>query len=384
MVPLSEHDATRLARALALARKGAFQVEPNPPVGCVIEPPGGGIVGESWHGAFGGPHAEIGALALAGDGARGATAYVSLAPCGVTGKTPPCAEALIAAGIARVVYAVPDPHPDEGGRGLGALRAAGIETVAADGVLREEGEELIARFRSTLGRPRPWVVLKWAMSLDGRIAACRGQGGAISGVRARRLTHDWRAHADAVAVGIETVLADDPRLTCRLQGGVPHGRPQPLRVVFDSRLRLGDGARLWDDVPEAGLLVVTTGAADARRRAAIEARGGQVVEVAPATSAGRGVDLAAAMCALHERGVRRLLVEGGARIHGAFLRADLADQVSAFVAPIVLGGTEAVPAVEDAGIGSIADALHLGEIVWRRLGEDLLLQGYVPSGADRG
>jgi len=378
-MPLSEHDTARLARALALARKGAFQVEPNPPVGCVIERAADGIVGESWHGAFGGPHAEVGALALAGETARGATAYVSLAPCGVQGKTPPCADALVDAGIARVVYAVGDPHPDEGGRGLAVLREAGIETLAAEGRLREEGEALIARFRLTLGRPRPWVVLKWAMSLDGRIAARRGHGGAISGVRARRLAHDWRAHADAIAVGIDTVLTDDPRLTCRLQGGVPHGRPQPLRVVFDSHLRMGSDRRLLDDLPDAGLTLFTTAAADAANRARLEGRGCEIVEVPAAGPDGHGVDLGAAMGVLYARGVRRLLVEGGARIHGAFLRAGLADQVSAFVAPIVLGGADAVPAVENAGVASIEDALHLGEIVWRRLGEDLLLQGYLPT-----
>jgi diaminohydroxyphosphoribosylaminopyrimidine deaminase/5-amino-6-(5-phosphoribosylamino)uracil reductase len=373
---LTEHDVRRLERALALARKGCYQVEPNPPVGCVLEHEDGGVVGESWHGAWGGPHAEIGALALAGPAARGATAYVSLAPCGVRGKTPACAAALVKAGVRRVVYGAADPSPREGGAGVEALRAAGVQVEEARGAVHEAALALRARFDRALTRRRPWVALKWAMSLDGAIAARVGAGGQIGGVRARRLTHDWRAHADAVAVGVGTVLADDPRLTCRLEDGLPDGRSQPARVVFDSTLRLPVRSRLVQGTDEAAVLVLTAAGADRLRREALREQGCTVMEV---PGEGGRVDLGAALEMLHERGVGRLLVEGGARLHGALLRAGLADQVSAFVAPRLLGGDEALGAVRGTGIEDARRALVLDEVAWRRVGDDLLLQGYLPS-----
>lgn len=371
---LTDHDAQRLGRAIALARKGRFQVEPNPPVGCVIERDDAGVVGEGWHAAYGGPHAEVAALKLAGKAARRATAYVSLAPCGVHGKTPPCTEALLAAGVERVVYATDDPNPLEQSAGVKQLLEAGVEVVAADGELRAEADALLERFRRTLTREHPWVALKWAMSLDGRIAPRRGAGGSISGERAQRLVHDWRAHADAVAVGIETVLPDDPELTCRLPGGVPDGLDQPLRVVFDARLRTPIQSRLVKGVDDVGLLIFVGPEADPFRRRALEERGCSVHEVP--LDAGR-LDLDAALRLLHDHGVRRLFVEGGARLHGSFLRTGLADQVSAFVAPRILGGVDAVPAVDQTGIRSMDAALDLADVAWQRVGDDLLLQGYV-------
>ena len=373
---LTDHDEHLLRRAVALARKARFDVEPNPPVGCVIERGEEGVVGEGWTAPWGGPHAEVVALGLAGARAKGATAYVSLGPCGVHGKTPPCADALVEAGVARVVVGVADPSPAEAGAGLARLREAGIQVDLAEGVLAREADEGLDRFRATLGRRRPWVVLKWAMSLDGRIAAARGAGGRISGDRARRLLHLWRAHSDAVAVGIETALVDDPQLTCRIAEGPPHGRPQPRRVVFDSRLRLPADATMVRTAAEAPVLVVCGEDADPARRAALESNDVAVLSVP--VSDGR-VDLAAALDALYVHGVRRLLVEGGAKIHGAFLKAGLADQVSAFVAPRILGGEHAVPAVEGSGIDTAEAMQDLEEVMWRRLGDDLLMQGYVPA-----
>ena len=351
---LDDHDRTRLRRAIALAAKGRYGVEPNPVVGCVLESQGR-IVGEGWHAAYGGPHAEVEALLRAGDAARGATAYVSLEPCSTVGKTGACALALAEAGVARVVFASRDPHmgPD----------------------LEGEGDRLLRDFLHAASRARPWVVLKWAMTLDGRIAPAIGRGGAITGARTLAFVHDLRAHVDAVIVGVATVLVDDPRLTSRLEGGMPHGRPQPCRVVLDSGLRTPPAARLLESAPDVPVVIFAVEGAPTDRRRALEARGARVREVR--AEAGR-VDLGEALRSLHEEGARRVLVEGGARVHGAFLRRGLADQVSAFVAPLVLGGDDAPAAVTGTGIGAMDDALRLEMPQWRRLGEDLLLQGFVP------
>lgn len=373
---LDDHDERLLRRAIALARKARFEVEPNPPVGCVIERGAEGVVGEGWTAPWGGPHAEVVALRTAGARTEGATVYVSLGPCGVHGKTPPCADALVEARVGRVVVGVADPSPSEAGAGLTRLREAGIEVDVAADHLSREADEVLDRFRAALGRRRPWVVLKWAMSLDGRIAAARGAGGTISGPRSQRLLHHWRAHSDAVAVGIDTALIDDPQLTCRLADGLPHGRPQPRRVVFDTHLRLPSDATMVRTAAEVPLLVVCGEDADPARRSALESTD---VAVLPVPVHDGRVDLAAALDALYVHGVRRLLVEGGARIHGAFLKAGLADQVSAFVAPRILGGADAVPAVEGSGIDTAEAMQDLEEVMWRRLGDDLLLQGYVPA-----
>lgn len=373
---LTEHDERLLRRAIALARKARFDVEPNPPVGCVLDRGADGVVGEGWTAPWGGPHAEVVALEAAGEAARGATAYVSLGPCGVHGKTPPCAQALVDAGVARVVVGVADPSPAEAGAGLALLRAAGVGVDLAEGPLRQEAEDGLGRFRAVLGRRRPWVLLKWAMSLDGRISAARGTGGAITAAKAQRLVHQWRAHSDAVAVGIDTVLVDDPQLTCRLADGPPHGRPQPRRVVFDSTLRLPSDATMVRSAAEVPVLVICGEDADPARRTALESSD---VAVLPVPVEDGRVDLGAALDALYVHGVRRLLVEGGAKIHGAFVKAGLADQVAAFVAPRILGGHDAVPAMEGSGIDAADATQDLEEVMWRRIGDDLLLQGYVPA-----
>ena len=375
-MPLSDHDIERTRRAVSLARKGFFQVEPNPPVGCVIERGEEGVVGEGWHAAYGGPHAEVAALRLAADRAQGATAYVSLAPCGQHGKTPPCADALVQAGVTRVVYAAADPSPVEQHAGLERLRRAGVEVEGPVELVRAEAEALLERFQRMLDRTRPWTVLKWAMSLDGSIAPKPGVGGAISGRRARILTHEWRGSADAVAVGVGTILADDPLLTCRLEDGPPFGRSQPKRVVFDTHLRTPVDGRLAMDAYETPVILMAGPDADPERRKALEAAGCSV-EVVPLTVEGR-LDLEAALERLGTLGIRRLLVEGGADIHGSLLTAGLADQVSAYVAPRILGGADAVPAVRGTPIADAEEALVLEDVMWRRLGDDLLMQGYVP------
>ncbi len=358
---VTARDLERLRRAMALGPKGRHRVEPNPMVGCVLAR-GDAVVGEGWHAAYGGPHAEVVALAAAGADARGATAYVSLEPCSRMAKTPPCAGALADAGVERVVFAAADPTEDGGGSRR--LRERGI---AVEGpVLEEEGARLLAPFLRALDRPRPWVALKWAMTLDGRIAEAEGRGGGITGEPARVLVHRLRAHADAVAVGVGTVLADDCRLTARLDD---LDRPQPTRVVFDSTLRTPPTARLFADVSRAPVLLVAA-RGEGHRRRALQAAGAKVL-VAPGHD-GR-VDLAVALAALRERGVGRLLVEGGARLNGALLDAGLVDQVSAFVAPRILGAAGAPGPV--AGHGTLAGAARLTDVVWRSVGEDLLLEG---------
>lgn len=368
------HDIERLRRALALAAKGRFRVEPNPIVGCVLEA-GGRVVGEGWHDGFGGPHAELRALAAAGEAARGATAYLSLEPCSRHGKTPPCVDALLRAGVARVVFAAADPHPDEAGRGRARLSAAGVAVVGP--ALEGEGRLLLERFRASLGRERPWTILKWAMSADGRAAPRRGSGGQLTGARAQAEVHELRGRCDAVLVGRGTLESDDPLLTCRLPAGPPDGRPQPLRLVVTRRLE-GLRGRLLESAAQ-GPVGVAVGRADPALARALGARGVEVLEVGPAE--GR-VDLERLLALLRTRGVARLLVEGGARLHGALLAAGLADQVQAWVAPLVLGGAQAVPAVEGSGVQAVDSAWRLHEPQWRKVGDDLLLQGFAqPSPA---
>jgi diaminohydroxyphosphoribosylaminopyrimidine deaminase/5-amino-6-(5-phosphoribosylamino)uracil reductase len=367
---LDAKDLERLRRAIALAAKGRFRVEPNPPVGCVLVREGA-VVGEGWHDGFGGAHAEVRALTVAGEASRGATAYVSLEPCSRHGKTPPCSDALVRAGVARVVYAAADPDPREGGRSAAVLRGAGIAVVGP--ALPDEGEALLHRFRGALRTPRPWVILKWAMSADGRTAPSAGAGGRLTGPRAEAEVHELRGRVDAVLVGHGTLRSDDPLLTCRLAAGPPDGRPQPLRVVSVGRLEQVEPRRLWDSTA-LGPVLVAAAAASPAARGALEASGVTLLEL-PGRD-GR-VDLARLLAELFRRGVRRLLVEGGARLHGALLKEGLADQVEAWVAPLVFGGPAAVPAVDGTAVTSVDEALHLAEPRWRKVGDDLVLEGYV-------
>lgn len=366
---VSDHDRERLRRAIALAAKGRFRVEPNPTVGCVLERDGR-VVGEGWHDGYGGPHAEVRALAAAGEAARGATAYVSLAPCSRHGKTPPCTQALLAAGVARVVVAAADPNPLEG---AGSAAVLGPEGVAVEGpALAEEGEAALVPFRRALALDRPWTILKWAMSADGKIAARRGAGGRLTGPRAEAEVHELRGRCDAVLVGRGTLDADDPRLTCRLAAGPPDGRRQPLRVLVTRRLTGLVGRRLFADAASAPVVVATDRDPPAPPAGLVAAG----VEVLAVGADERGVDLSALVRALAARGVRRLLVEGGAEMHRSFLAAGLADQVQVWVAPLLLPGGEAVPAA--AGAASALGALRLGDVQWRKVGDDLVLQGYLP------
>lgn len=349
-----------MARALELAREGLYSAAPNPRVGCVIAT-GESLLAEGFHARTGGPHAEAEALAGAGSRARGATAYVGLEPCSHHGRTPPCSEALIAAGIGRVVAAVEDPNPRVSGRGLAALRAAGIEV--ATGLLAEEARALNAGFISRMRRGRPRVTVKIGASLDGRTAMASGESRWITGPAAREDVQRWRGESCALVTGIGTVLADDPRLDLRLPEALTRGR-QPLRVVLDGSLRTPPAARIL--APPGRALVYTTREA-AGRAAPLRAAGAEV-EVLPRGPA--GLDLQVLLADLAERECNEVLVEAGPALAGAFVAAGLADRLVAYLAPALMGaearGMFALP-----GLARMADRLQWRFTDVRPVGEDL-------------
>ena len=340
-----------MSRALRLAARGAGSTSPNPVVGCVVlAADGRAVVGEGWHQRAGGPHAEVVALAAAGAAARGGTAVVTLEPCAHTGRTGPCTRALLDAGVARVVHAVDDPSAVAGG-GAQVLREAGVQVEG--GVLAEAAERGNEAWLTSVREGRPHVTWKLAASLDGRSAAADGSSRWITSPASRAEVHRLRATADAVVVGVGTVLADDPALTARDAGGAGSGR-QPLRVVVDSTGRTPASARVHDDAAPTW--------------------------VATATEVGVGpdgrVDLAALLQRLRARGVVSVLLEGGPTLAGAFLAAGLVDRVTAYTAPVLLGAGP--PALAGAGITTIAEALRLDVDDVGRVGDDVRVSGRVP------
>ena len=319
----SPADHAFMARALRLARKGLFSTTPNPRVGCVIVN-NGVVVGEGWHRKAGEAHAEVEALRVAGSAARGATVYVTLEPCSHHGRTPPCAVALIEAGVGRVVAAMEDPNPQVAGRGVAMLVDAGISTQC--GLMSVEANELNVGFVSRMSRGRPWVRMKLAASLDGKTALLNGASQWITGPAARQDGHRWRARACAILSGIGTVRDDDPQLNVR---GVATER-QPGKVVVDSRLDLSPEAR----VLVGGKLLVATAVDNAVKAAALRARGAEVIRLE--NRSGK-VDLAALLAELGRRGINELHVEGGYRLSGALLAEGLVDELLLYLAPCLLG-----------------------------------------------
>jgi diaminohydroxyphosphoribosylaminopyrimidine deaminase/5-amino-6-(5-phosphoribosylamino)uracil reductase len=319
-------DTHHMARALRLAARGLNTTTPNPRVGCVIVRDGQ-VVGEGWHVRAGEAHAEAHALQAAGDAARGATAYVTLEPCSHHGRTPPCADALVRAGVARVVAAMQDPNPLVGGQGLARLAAAGIAITC--GVLEQEARELNLGFVSRMTRGRPWVRLKTASTLDGVTALDNGVSQWITGPAARRDGHRWRARACAVLSGIGTVQEDNPSLTVR---EVPTER-QPLRVIVDARLALSPAAKLFADIDRAPLLVAC--ASDDVPNARVLCDAGAELLVLP--NDGGKVDLPALLQALGARGINELHAESGHKLNGSLLREGCVDELLMYVAPTVLG-----------------------------------------------
>lgn len=358
-----------MRRALQLAARGRGRTSPNPLVGCVLVSPDGEVVGEGWHPFAGGPHAEAAALAAAGEAARGATAYVTLEPCDHHGRTPPCTEALIAAGVAEVVVAHLDPDPRVSGRGVRRLEEAGVRVSV--GTLAAEAEALNEAYLTAQRLGRPFVLYKAATTLDGKTATVTGESRWISGEAARERVHYWRDELDAIAVGVGTVLRDDPALTTRVPGG-----RTPLKVVFDGALRTPPRARLFDPDPEGvPARVVVYAAEDAPRDRAerLRERGAEVVTV-PAPD-GRP-DVAAALADLGARLVRSLLLEGGSTLAWSFFSRRAVDRVAFFVAPKLLGGPAPGP-LGGPGVAALPCAFALTDVSSERVGDDLLVQGRV-------
>lgn len=354
MVDFTTADHQLMTHALRLAERGAYTTRPNPMVGCVIAKEGR-VVGEGWHQRKGGPHAEAFALQAVGEQARGATAYVTLEPCAHTGSTGPCADALIAAGVTKVVAAMRDPFPRVDGAGFNKLRAAGVEVQS--GLMEAQARQLNRGFLSRIERSRPWLRVKLATSLDGRTAMANGESKWITGEASRGDVQRWRARSGAILTGANTVLADDPSLTVRLDDAgefVP-----PLRVVLDpglatvarGRVREGDAPTLYLHAPD-----VKPPREFAAQRAAIEVRDGVF-------------DLHAVLALLAQREINEVQVEAGATLAGAFLAAGLVDELLLYVAPVLLGD-RARPLFSGLGIEAMAQRMQLQVVEARTIGED--------------
>ncbi len=358
-------DSRWMVQALRLAERGLYTTSPNPRVGCVLVK-NGAVVGEGWHERAGEPHAEVHALREAADAARGASAYVTLEPCSHHGRTPPCADALIEAGIARVVVATQDPNPLVAGQGVAKLRDAGIEVEC--GLMEAAARELNIGFCSRMTRGRPWVRSKVGMSLDGRTALVNGVSRWITGAEARRDVQHWRARSCAVLTGIGTVLADDPQLNVRdvpppLKMGGREGLRQPLRVVLDSKLQTPLSARIL----QGGNVLIYAVSRDAGKIGALEQAGAKVC-VLPDV-AGR-VDLNTALRDLAQRGINEVFVEAGSTLNGALLKAALMDELLLYVAPQLLG--DAARGV--AALGELTSLEQRVDLEWqdvRQVGRDL-------------
>jgi diaminohydroxyphosphoribosylaminopyrimidine deaminase/5-amino-6-(5-phosphoribosylamino)uracil reductase len=363
-IPLNKNDIRWMKRALELAQLRGGQVSPNPRVGAVLVK-NGRKVGEGAHLKFGGPHAEIHALRQAGSRARGATLYVNLEPCAHRGKTPPCVDALVQNGIKRVVASLQDPFPLVKGKGFAQLRRAGVSVEV--GLLENEARALNENFLFSVARKRPKVILKAAISLDGRIATRTGASRWVTGDKARRKAHELRSQSDAILVGVETVLKDDPSLTVRKRGF--HRKDGwPLRIVLDSDLRLPPKARILKKGPRT--LVFTSHKASVSRQKTLEKQGTGVFRV-PDTQ--KMLSLRAILNRLYQMGVRTLLVEGGGRVHGSFLKERLADEAALFIAPKVFG--EGPAWARGWAVPNPQNTPWLKDVKVERLGDDWMLTG---------
>ncbi|AZN40671.1 bifunctional diaminohydroxyphosphoribosylaminopyrimidine deaminase/5-amino-6-(5-phosphoribosylamino)uracil reductase RibD [Paenibacillus albus] len=358
------NDEMYMRLALDMAQKAKGQTDINPIVGCVVVKDGR-IVGLGAHLRRGEGHAEVHALGMAGDQAEDATVYVTLEPCSHHGRTPPCCERIIAAKAKRVVVACTDPNPQVAGRGIARLREAGIEVEV--GLLEQESLRMNEMFNKYIVSRLPFVTMKSAMTLDGKLAAKTGDSRYVSGPEARAVTHTLRHQHMGIMVGVETALADDPELSTRLSVPAVH----PARIIVDSKLRLPLEARLLQD-RTARIIVLTVDGADPARRAALEAAGAEVI----ACGSGSRVDLAEAMRKLGEREIGSILLEGGGKLNGAMLEQGLIDKLLLFIAPKVIGGAAATNVFDFQGFELMADAITFKDMQVERVGQDVLLSGY--------
>jgi diaminohydroxyphosphoribosylaminopyrimidine deaminase / 5-amino-6-(5-phosphoribosylamino)uracil reductase len=354
-----------MRRALALAERGRGYVEPNPLVGAVVVRDGQ-IVGEGWHQRFGEAHAEVNAIAEAGEAARGATLFVTLEPCCHRGKTPPCTEALLRAGVARVVLAMLDPFPLVSGQGAAQLRAAGV--TVEEGMVEAEARRLNAPYLTLLHNGRPFVLAKWAMTLDGKIATRTGDSQWISNNESRRRVHELRGRMDAILIGIGTALADDPQLTAR-----PPGPRTATRIVLDRHCRLPLTSHLAKTASIVPTLIVTTPTAPAEAVAALEAMGCEVLRLP---------DVASLLAELGRRRMTNLLVEGASGVLGSFLDAQLIDEVHVFIAPRLAGGAAARTPIGGLGVETISQALNVNDWEVESIAGDLYIRGRPKTACD--
>ncbi len=370
MPPETEIDRHHLARAIDLAEQGRGHVSPNPVVGAVIGRHEQ-VIGEGFHRALGSAHAEVEAIRDAGAASlEGATLYVSLEPCCHRGRTPACTEAILDAGIERIVVAADDPSEHASGRGLGILRDEGVEVVVVDGELASRARLQNQPFRKHARTGRPWVLFKSAMTLDGKVATRSGDSKWISGEASRALSHRWRSECDAVAVGIGTALADDPQLTARISDPAHPIERQPRRIVFDSLARLPLDSQLVAGARRVPLTVVVSRAAPRAFTDALENHGASVIV---ATGENEPARIRAALDQLGADGVTSILLEGGPHLAGAFFDAGEVDEMRLFVAPLVLGGRTARDPLEGEGADAIADAGRAFEVGCERIADDLLI-----------
>jgi len=363
------HDLESLMRhALALAARGRGFVEPNPMVGAVVLDAGGNLVGEGWHQKFGGPHAEVFAFNAAGEKARGGTLIVTLEPCCHHGKTPPCTDAVLRSGVKRVVVAMADPFPKVAGGGVKILHDAGLDVQV--GVCAAEAYKLNAPYLKLIRSGRPWVHLKWAMTLDGKIATHTGDSKWISGDESRRRVHELRGRVDAVIVGRGTVAADDPLLTAR-----PTGPRVAARVVVSASADLPETCQLRATARDIPVLVYTT----AQNASKLAGWRGDGAEVIPLPASDTGLSLDALLTDLGTRRFTNILVEGGAGLLGSFLDANMADEFHVFIAPKLVGSDSALSPIGGRGVKLMADALVLAECVSEPSGSDVFLHGFASN-----
>lgn len=358
-------DEAYMADALKIAANARGRTSPNPLVGAVVVRDGR-IVGQGWHRKAGTPHAEIHALNMAGELARGATVYVTLEPCAHYGRTGPCAKALVEAGVKRVVVAMVDPNPQVAGKGIKILEDAGIEVKV--GILEKQARALNRVFLKWITTGKPYVIMKTAMSLDGKIATSTGQSQWITNEKSRQWVHELRDICDGILVGINTVLKDNPSLTTRLPGG--NGK-NPIPIVLDSRARIPLDSKLVAD-GKAPLIVAVSEAAPPERIDALEAAGVEIIK-----AGSEQVDIDKLLRELGERKVTSVLVEGGGQVNYSFLQAGAVDEVLAFVAPMMIGGRDALTPVEGAGFDQLSSAVRLRDVSVEMLDGDILINGYV-------